>query len=118
MMPLTNALDRLTWPTADCVRVTYPARRRYTSRRARRQAFYARQRIERTLSAILRGDSMKVHREAFDAAMLACVTTGTGVVEVLWDRGDGEGFTAEPLREGEWPNAMLSSKFVDPWPTN
>lgn len=107
--------DELFAQASRCQRsiVYYPARRRYTRRRARRQAFYARQRIERTLGAILR-DSIKVHGEAYEAAMRSCITTGTGWLEVLWDRGDGEGFTTRPIEPGEWPKAMLRTGSIEP----
>lgn len=110
---------------------------RKSGRRARRQAFYQRKRIERTLDAILR-DSIKVHGELIHEAVLSCTTTGLGWVEVrrkqdpaffpfeplegrevkpgdvLWDRGDGEGFTARPIEPGEWPRAMLRTRSIEP----
>jgi hypothetical protein len=30
--------------------------------------------------------------------------------EVLFDRGDGNGFTRVPLKPGEWPRAMIRSR--------
>jgi len=78
--------------------------RTHRGRRARRAAFYARQRLGRALTSLLRSLEPA---SVIDDAYCDCLRTGTGAVEVRWDRGDGEGFTSEPLRDGEWPRAML-----------
>lgn len=88
------------------LRVVAPAPRTYRGKRARRQAFYHRQRLSRALQRFVRGESAK-WRASIQRAHLDMITSGLGIVEVMWDRGDGDGFTAKPLRDGEWPKAML-----------
>lgn len=91
--------------------VPLPTKKR--GRRARRQSFYRRQRIARVLQRFVRIESAK-WQASIEQAHRDMLITGTGWVETLWDRGDGEGFTARPIEPGEWPKAMLRTWSIEP----
>lgn len=95
------------------LRVVAPAPRTYRGKRARRKAFYRRQRIARVVRRFVREESAK-WQASIEQAHRDMLITGTGWVETLWDRGDGEGFTARPIEPGEWPKAMLRTGSIEP----
>jgi hypothetical protein len=74
-------------------------------RTSRRQSFYRFQRLRRIIARFVR-ESYDGWQASIEQAHRDMIVTGFGAV-VVWDRGDGQGFTAEPLREGEWPKAMM-----------
>lgn len=81
-------------------------------RTARRQRFYAQQRDLRLFRRVARLVTPDGWHEAYEEAFTRARLTGTGIV-TLWDRGDGEGFTAKCIEPDEFPRAMLRSVPVD-----
>lgn len=75
-----------------------PRGRRYRGKRARRAAFYGRQRIARLMTRVLNSEAFDEWHKAFDGALVDQVLTGAGGVKVEYiePRDDIDPMTGQP----------------------